>query len=99
MKKYEFVFLTRPSLTKEKIKGLAAKLEKEIVKIGGKVEKQEDLGKKPLTYLIKENKEAQFFSWQLSFKDRVDFKLINTFLNREVEVLRYLFLVGPNKGR
>jgi len=91
-KRYEFVFLTRPGLKKKELTKLFSTLEGEIKKAGGKVEKKEDWGKKPLVYPIAKETEASFWIWWLSFLDKVNLRPITTFLNREDKVIRYLFL-------
>ena len=91
-KRYEFVFLTRPGLKKKELTELFSALEGEIKKTGGKVEDKEDWGKKELAYPIAKETEASFWVWWLSFEDNVDLSPINTFLNRESKIIRYLFL-------
>ncbi len=99
MKKYEFVFLTKPGVGEKKLKEIFSSLGKEIEKVGAKVEKREDWGKKDLVYLLREEKEASFWIWQLVFKNKVDFSPVNTFLNREKNIIRYLFLADKGKGK
>ncbi len=91
-KKYEFIFLTRVGLKKKEQETLFSSLEKVIQKIGGKIEKREDWGKKELAYPIDKETEAYFWIWWLSFEGSVDLAPVNTFLNREAGVIRYLFL-------
>ena len=100
MKKYEFVFLTKPDLEEKKLKLVFSGLEKEINKVKGKVEKKEELGKKSLVYPIADKREAFFWVWQIVFKEgKVDFSSVNTFLNREANIVRYLFLVNKGEGK
>jgi len=89
---YEFVFLTNPALSGKKKETLFSSLEKEIKNLGGKVEKKEDMGLKRLAFEIKDQKEAAFNVWGLQFKDSFDFSSVNLFINREEEIIRYLFL-------
>lgn len=91
-KRYEFVFLLRPGLKKKELVKLFSALEREIKKAGGKIEKKEDWGKKGLVYPIAKETEASFWIWWLSFTSRVDLAPVNTFLNREEGIIRYLFL-------
>jgi len=92
VKKYEFVFLTRPELKKEQQKEIFSALEKEIKKAGGKIEKKEDWGKKRLVYSIAKEKDAFFWIWRFSFEKAVNFSSFHTFLNRQQEIIRYLLL-------
>jgi len=97
MKRYELVFLTKPALEKKELEKIFADLEKEIKKQGAKVAKKEEWGKKSLVYPIKEEKEACFWIWQLAFKDQVNLLPINAFLNKEANIIRYLFLADRRK--
>lgn len=99
MKKYEFVFLTQAGLKKDKLEAVFSDLEKEFKKAGGKVEKKEDWGKKDLAYPIKKQSQADFWIWWLNFKDKVNLFSVNTFLNREKNIIRYLFLRETKKRR
>jgi len=92
IKKYEFVFLTRPGLKKKQQEEIFSALEKEVKGAGGKIEKKEDWGKKRLAYSIAEGKDAFFWIWRLSFEKAVNFSSFHIFLNREREVIRYLLL-------
>jgi len=90
-KKYEFIFLTRVDLG-DKEKELFSSLEEVIKKAGGQVEEKEEWGKKKLAYPIDKETEAFFWIWHLSFSGPVNLASINTFLNRNSKVIRYLFL-------
>ena len=99
MRKYEFVFLTQTGLKKDKLEAIFSDLEKEFKNSGGKVEKREDWGKKSLVYPIKKQNEADFWIWWLVFKDKIDLSSVNTFLSREKDIIRYLFLKEAKKRR
>ena len=92
IKKYEFVFLTRPDLKGKKQKEIFSALEQEIKKAGGKINKREKWGEKNLVYPINKETRASFWVWQLSFEKVVKFSSFYTFINREDEVIRYLLL-------
>ena len=93
MKNYEFIFLTRPDLTSKKLEGVFAGLEEQFKKISAKIEKKEKLGEKKLAYLIKDSPTANFWVWNLSFKESPKIAPLTTFLGRQEEIVRYLFLV------
>ncbi len=99
MKKYEFVFLTRSGLKKSKLEKIFLALREEIKKAKGKIEKEENLGKKDLAFPINKETQASFWVWRLILKDKVSFSSINIFLNREPEIIRYLFLRERKRRR
>ena len=92
MKKYEFVFIVKPDLTSPKIKKTFASLKKEIEKEGGKVEKDNDWGEKPLAYPIKKYQQGRYYLWELSFSQGPTLKNLNTFLSRQEEIIRHLMI-------
>lgn len=92
MKKYQLVFLTQPELSKNSLDEVFSLLEKEIVKAGGKIKKKEKWEKQVLAYPIAGQDEAFFWIWQLAFEQELKLASVNTFLNREDRIIRYLFL-------
>ena len=92
MKHYEFVFLTKPGLNQDKLKDLFSSLEKQIEKVGGKAKKKNHWGTKSLVYPIKKQHKADFYIWQLDFNQELKLKSLNTFLNRQANIIRYLLL-------
>jgi len=86
-------------MEEKKLKKIFSGLGKVVEKVGAKVEKKEDWGKKNLVYTLREEREAFFWIWHLVFKDKVDFSPINSFLNREEDIIRYLFLADKRKGK
>jgi len=89
---YEFIFLIKPRLGGKKRETIFSSLEKEIKNIGGKIKKKEDMGLKRLAFEIKDQAEAVFNVWHIQFEESPDFSSVNLFINREEEIIRYLFL-------
>lgn len=91
--KYEFVFLAAPDMEKEQREEVFKRLEERIKKTKAKITDKEDWGEKKLAYPIKDNKSASFWIWHLSSKNtEFDFSPVNTYLNRQDDILRYLLL-------
>lgn len=62
MKAYECLFILPPDAPEAK-KKQSETLEDLVKKAGGKVTQKTDLGKKPLGYLIKKNRDGEFLLW------------------------------------
>ena len=61
MEKYEGVFIVRPDLNAENLKGLIGSVEDEIKKGKGSVDKLESWGKKNMAYSIKKFPEGVYY--------------------------------------
>lgn len=60
MKKYEGLFILKPSLTDEEYGKLTAAILEVITKNGGKADAKEDLGTRDLAYVIKKEKKGRY---------------------------------------
>ncbi|MCD6225826.1 30S ribosomal protein S6 [bacterium] len=88
---YEFVFILPPDKKGEK--EVLGEVKKIIEKGGGKVTKEDEWGEKELAYPINHYQKGRYFLWQVSFSaDSSPSREINTFLNREKNILRYLWV-------
>ncbi len=90
--KYEFIFILPPNLEKKDQASLLKRVEGEIAKAKGVVDKQNDWGLKTLAYLIKNQAEGQYFVWEVSFAENPLLREVDLFLNREDQMLRYLWI-------
>ena len=61
MKKYEIMFIVRPTLTEEEIKNVAKKFETILTDNGAKVTNTKDMGQRELAYEIKKFKTGYYF--------------------------------------
>jgi len=82
--KYEFTFLLNDEEELKSIKSLIASLE-------GKIEKEEDWGKKTLSFSIKKNFTAHFYDWIIDMK-KSNMKEFKKKLNFNEKIIRYLIL-------
>ncbi|PWU23879.1 30S ribosomal protein S6 [Candidatus Cerribacteria bacterium 'Amazon FNV 2010 28 9'] len=92
VKTYELTVLVNPSYTPEEVKAVSNAIRKIITSVNGKVDKEENWGKKALSYLIKKEREALFLFFEISVdtqfaqKVEADVRLMD-------EVRRELFVI------
>ena len=60
MNRYETMFIVKPTLTDEETEQVLGQISQEINKLGGKILTQKIMGKKPLSYEIKKQKEGLY---------------------------------------
>jgi len=89
---YEFIFVLPPNLEKQDQTSLFTKVKEVIAKGEGKVVKETDWGQKDLAYPIKDRVRGQYFIWQVSFPKNPSLRNTDLLLNRETNVLRYLWV-------
>jgi len=82
--KYEFTFLLNQEEELKSIKSLIASLE-------GKIEKEENWGKKTLSFTIKKNTAANYYDWIIEMK-KSNMKEFKKKLNFNEKIIRYLIL-------
>jgi len=97
MKKYEFVFILKPGLSLEATKKLLPLVKEEIKKSGGEIVSEEKWGEKSLAYPIKGISRGEYYSWTLSFAEAPRLKDLNTFISREENILRSIFILKREK--
>ncbi|HAP37341.1 30S ribosomal protein S6 [Candidatus Shapirobacteria bacterium RIFOXYD1_FULL_38_32] len=88
--KYQIVVVLDPKVEKKEV--FIDKIGDFIDGMGAKVAKKENLGTKELAYEIKENNKADFWILNVESEKNLKFNDFNVFLNREVNVIRYLIL-------
>lgn len=89
MRKYEVVFVFRTEDDSfGKGKTLAAE---EFAKIGGKIEKEEDMGNRDLAYPIKKQTRGHYYLYELTLDPQKISEVERTF-RLSSEILKYLFI-------
>ena len=91
MRDYEFTFIIDSGLGTEEQKELTAKIQKIVTDCKGKVEKQDEWGKKELAYPIRKKNMGVYFFWSLKLPPE-SASQIDQKLKREEEIIRYLFI-------
>ncbi|PJE68892.1 30S ribosomal protein S6 [Candidatus Shapirobacteria bacterium CG10_big_fil_rev_8_21_14_0_10_38_14] len=91
MRDYEFTFIVDSDLGAEEKKELTAKIQKIVTDCKGKVEKQDEWGKKELAYPIKKKNMGVYFFWFLKLPPESASQMDQK-LKREEEIIRYLLV-------
>lgn len=66
MKNYEAIFIIKPDLKDEDVKGVLKAIGESITKNGGAIKKEENWGKRPLAFSIKKYKEGYYYKADFS---------------------------------
>ena len=61
MNKYEIMFIVRPNLEENDLKGIVKSFEEVLTKNGAKIESSKDMGQKELAYEINKYKNGYYF--------------------------------------
>ena len=91
MKSYELTLVLKVDLEKTVLEKLLAKIKKLVTETGGKVVKEEEWGKRILSYLLKKQTEGLYYCLDLSLEKK-DAPAIANKLQMEENVLRYLMV-------
>ena len=89
MRKYEVVFVFR-SEEESFAKGKTYVIE-ELTRIGGKIEKEEDMGNRDLAYQIKKQTRGHYFLFELTL-DPLKIVDVEGNFRLSPEILKYLFI-------
>lgn len=90
-KKYQLVLVLEADQGEKEAALLLSKIEKEIEKANGRVEKKDKWGQRRLAYPIKKKQEGLYYSWRVNLLA----KEVNKFKERlrlEEGILRYLII-------
>lgn len=89
---YQVIVVFNPKAEEKNKEKVLSKLGVVLTAVEATVDSKEQLGTKELAYLIKNHNKGDF--WKLKVKSfrPIDIKEINSYLNRETEVIRYLIL-------
>ncbi len=97
MRNYELCLVFSSKLGKEEQEKLLGKIKADIEKSGGKIEKEEEWGKRELAYRIKKEAEGIYILFFLKLPEEG----VNTFEQRlklEEKILRYLLVRSEEVG-
>jgi small subunit ribosomal protein S6 len=90
--KYQVVVVLNPKLEEKERVLLVDKVVAEIEKGGVKVKSKEELGLKDLAYEIKKQETGMFMVFDIVSKEGLNINKLNLFLNRQVEIIRFIIL-------
>ncbi|PIU72919.1 30S ribosomal protein S6 [Candidatus Shapirobacteria bacterium CG06_land_8_20_14_3_00_40_12] len=89
---YQVVVVFNPKAEEKNREKVLAKLGTMLAVFEAKINSKEQLGTKELTYLIKKQNKGDFWKLKITATKPLDIKEINSYLNREIDVIRYLIL-------
>ena len=92
MRAYELVFIVSPDLDQTATQEIVDKVKDWITGEGGKIEKEEDWGRKKFSYMIRSHKEGQYFLFQVEMPPSFVATLERN-LRLQEPILRYLITV------
>lgn len=95
MRQYQLCLVLNPSQEKKEQEDLLKKIQQEVEKLEGKIDKQEEWGKKELSYPIKRSREGNFFLLTLSLLP-ANVSNLERKMKLEERVIRYLFVKNDN---
>lgn len=90
MKNYEIMFIVRPTLGEEEIKGIAKQFADIITNNGGKLTKTEELGQKELAYEIKKFKSGYYYVFTVEASDDKAIKEFDRLAAINGDMIRHL---------
>ncbi|MCX6726063.1 MAG: 30S ribosomal protein S6 [Candidatus Shapirobacteria bacterium] len=91
MNDYELTLILDPDLTSEKQKNLLEKFKKLIEDGKGKLNNEEDWGKKEFAYPINKKKMGAYFLWEVK-TSAVNIQQIDKKLKAEEDIMRHLII-------
>lgn len=89
---YQLIAVLSPRLADKEKAAAVEKIESTLTQQGLKVGKKEEWGTKDLAYSIKKFTKGNFWMFDISAESGFKPAGLNTFLNRDPEVIRYLLL-------
>lgn len=90
MRTYELAFVLDPRLSDEETQALCDEYRQMIEGAGGRIEHQEDWGKRKLAYAIGRLEEGRYFLWHLSSDNGNPALEVEHRMRQREEVLRFL---------
>lgn len=90
MKNYEIMFIVRPTLSEEDVKGVVKKFEDVITSNGSKVTEQKDMGQRELAYEIKDFKSGYYFLFEVEATDDKAIKEFDRLALISSDIIRHL---------
>lgn len=90
MKKYEIMFILRPTLAEEESKKVIKDFEKVLTSNGAKVIKSEDIGQKELAYEIKKFNNGYYYLFEVESKDDKATKEFDRLALISKDIIRHL---------
>ena len=90
--KYEIMFIVRPNLEENDLKGIVKNFEEVLTKNGAKIESSKDMGQKELAYEINDHKSGYYYLYEISSKDDKAEKEFNRLANLSEDIIRHIII-------
>lgn len=90
MRKYEIMFIVRPTLTEEEIKKTIKDFGGILTKNGAKIVNEKDMGQRELAYEIKDFKSGYYFVFEVESKDDKAIKEFDRLALINNDIVRHL---------
>jgi small subunit ribosomal protein S6 len=91
MRDYELVFIVTPEIDETATAEVVDKVKSWITEAGGSIESSEEWGRQKLAYLVRNQKEGQYFLYNLKLEPNVVVNLERNFRLQE-SILRFLII-------
>lgn len=88
---YELLYLINATYTEEELEPIKQKVKELIAKFGGEITLEDTLGKKKLTYPIKNNSQGYYLLYEF-YLDGENYKKIDSELKLSNEILRHMIV-------
>jgi small subunit ribosomal protein S6 len=96
MKRYELVIILSEQVTEKELPEVSKKIKEIIQAEKGKIESEEDLGRKKMAFQIKKNQFGTYLVFRFNNEPN-ELKTINSKIKLEPEVLRFMITSLPKK--
>lgn len=90
MRNYEIMFIVRPTLSEEEVKGVVDSFSKTLTSNGAKINETKDLGQKELAYEIKKFKSGYYFLFEIESEDDKAISEFNRLALISSDIIRHL---------
>ena len=90
MKKYEIMFILRPTLGEDEVKKVIADFGKTLTTNGAKINNEKNIGQRELAYEIKDFKSGFYYLYNIEAKDDKAIKEFDRLARISKDIIRHL---------
>lgn len=96
MKKYEIMFIVKPTLGEEEVQKVEKNFEEVLTKNGAKLDNVTDMGQRELAYEIKKFKNGHYYVFELTAEDDKAIKEFDRLALISSDIIRHLITKKEN---
>jgi ribosomal protein S6 len=89
---YQLVLVFKPKLEEKERDLVFKEIESKLTALTAEVASRDHMGQKEMIYKIEGFERGDYWVWELESEKPLNIKEFNVFLNREVNIIRYLIL-------